>query len=422
MKMIPSLSLASGFALTAALVGFAPSAYAADDLAVESNTIIRAYSLYCDPTYYDAHKLGDGRWNPDLVESYGRTLLIRYNANCNTFWAQSVAPAEAAYQLAQTVPELQREGGGILTDRQAQALGKQLWIDAFYDRYGCSYQQGAGQRVAYDRVLAPYWQKVGASDAQNIGAGYAALEVLRTVMGIDPNESAEKLCSIAMLLFAPLSGDIIGGQLATRAEIEAAMPAPGDSNEPAPAGETSPSFTSTPQSSQETWQWIEQAGRENQRQALIDQLGLSKGDPVKALTMLTGWWWYEKYGNGCDDTDNQYRLALGSWHRTDNGEIAFGKGPFAVGMYEGGCTLSDLRVESDAIVFQGECEQEQEPYSGEGRISITSLETINLQLPGATDDGIILRACPVSEHVDILSSPRFPTSEQVSTDASTLER
>ena len=110
---------------------------------------------------------------------------------------------------------------------------------------------------------------------------------------------------------------------------------------------------------------------------------------------LTGWWGFNK--NGCNDTDNQYRVALGVWDKTDEG-VEFGKGDKeAIGMYDGSCELSQRKDKSNEIEYSASCNFEGEHSQGKAKIIFNSRNNINLFLPGGSPEGMTLVLCTESE-------------------------
>lgn len=103
--------------------------------------------------------------------------------------------------------------------------------------------------------------------------------------------------------------------------------------------------------------------------------------PEKAQTVsdIDGWWGFTK--DGCNDTDNQYRVALGKWKRTDNG-IEFGKGSNdSIGMYEGGCNLFGKSTKLGTISYEAKCEFEHKKSGGAVKITFKDNDNITLIAP-----------------------------------------
>ena len=62
-----------------------------------------------------------------------------------------------------------------------------------------------------------------------------------------------------------------------------------------------------------------------------------------------GWWGFDK--NGCNDMDNQYRVAIGRWVKKGE-KLEFGKGKGeAIGMYDDYCTLTKRQDHGKTITW-----------------------------------------------------------------------
>jgi hypothetical protein len=107
---------------------------------------------------------------------------------------------------------------------------------------------------------------------------------------------------------------------------------------------------------------------------------------------LSGWWSYPDldYENGCQDEDGQYRAALGRVLRVD-GRLQFGDGELTFGMYDGGCLLSNERVEGGNIVLDATCSAEGEDYTGPLTVEVMDADEILVTAPIAKPTR--LKAC-----------------------------
>ena len=113
-------------------------------------------------------------------------------------------------------------------------------------------------------------------------------------------------------------------------------------------------------------------------------------------TNINGWWGFDK--NGCNDTDNQYRVALGKWKMEKDG-IKFGEGGESIGLYDGGCELSHKKITENKIEYQASCDLEKEKYNGIAKITFIDINNINLIFPGGNPDGINLVRCSTEAKV-----------------------
>lgn len=108
------------------------------------------------------------------------------------------------------------------------------------------------------------------------------------------------------------------------------------------------------------------------------------------LAALEGWWGL--HADGCFDEDNQQRVAVGRWQRTDAG-ISFGKGNFRLGFYDGGCQISDMKQQSTAITGKGSCNFEGEEEAGPVRLQLENQFTLRAFYPRSMSEGLLLVKC-----------------------------
>jgi len=102
---------------------------------------------------------------------------------------------------------------------------------------------------------------------------------------------------------------------------------------------------------------------------------------------VDGWWGWDFDKNGCNDVDNQYRVALGKYKQlkrigSEPGYgIKFGEGSEKIGMYDGGCDLSEKKVIGNRIEYRASCEFEHEKHSGPAIITFIDKDNIYLKTP-----------------------------------------
>ncbi len=108
------------------------------------------------------------------------------------------------------------------------------------------------------------------------------------------------------------------------------------------------------------------------------------------LDYLEGWWGLS--ADGCFDEDNQYRVAVGRWQRTDAG-VSFGKGDFRIGFYDGGCQISDMKQQSTTLTGKGSCNFEGEEETGPVRLQLENQFTLRATYPKSPGEGLLLVQC-----------------------------
>ncbi len=115
------------------------------------------------------------------------------------------------------------------------------------------------------------------------------------------------------------------------------------------------------------------------------------------LFALEGWWRFDdpELAWGCNDTDNQYRVAIGRWGWNDaTTEIDFGSvSEYRVGLYDSRCILNIEPVGGTTAVLQSKCVGEEgEEISGLTVIRVDDVDHIEVQLP--LSSSMKLARCP----------------------------
>lgn len=116
------------------------------------------------------------------------------------------------------------------------------------------------------------------------------------------------------------------------------------------------------------------------------------------LDDLQGFWRYDnpEFAWGCDDTDGQYRVAIGRWIYDESlGRVVFGVGRDAkIGFYDASCILSNKQRRGNTLIYDSECISEGEEFSGVATIEAISMNVIQLKNP-VTTASVLIR-CPVA--------------------------
>lgn len=109
---------------------------------------------------------------------------------------------------------------------------------------------------------------------------------------------------------------------------------------------------------------------------------------------ISGWWALNGDINNCNDTDSQYRVALGKWRNKD-GNIQFGKGNDKIGMYEYSCDLSAKKVDNNIdhthIEYKAKCMSENGESKGRLQIFVDTQDKIHILLPYSREGFDLLR-------------------------------
>lgn len=117
------------------------------------------------------------------------------------------------------------------------------------------------------------------------------------------------------------------------------------------------------------------------------------------LDDLQGWWRSDdpELEWGCNDSDNQYRIAIGRWNFDNTtGRIKFDNSlPPRIGFYEASCILKDATPGPGYIAFRSDCVSDGEKISGLTTIEIVSHDSIKLQTPVTHTTGLV--RCPPAD-------------------------
>ena len=116
---------------------------------------------------------------------------------------------------------------------------------------------------------------------------------------------------------------------------------------------------------------------------------------AQLLESYQGWWRYPDNADGCDDEDNKYRVALGTYHYNQNlSQVVFGQGATAIGMYDASCELSNGKQHGQVLQFAAKCTLEEgETESGVLRITVHDQNNIAVRFPYSPDYEMRLIRC-----------------------------
>lgn len=121
--------------------------------------------------------------------------------------------------------------------------------------------------------------------------------------------------------------------------------------------------------------------------ALVSTSTITTNIAYANTTNLDGWWGFDK--NGCNDTDNQYRVAIGKWVKNGN-DLVFGKGKIeAISTYDDYCVLAKRKKEGNAITWSATCDGEEGKSSGEAKVYFQNENTIKLSTPSSSELGLV---------------------------------
>ncbi len=99
---------------------------------------------------------------------------------------------------------------------------------------------------------------------------------------------------------------------------------------------------------------------------------------------------------GCLDTDNQYRAAIGRYAKDSKfNKIVFGKGQERIGLYDSNCVISNKQVTSDGrIIFSARCTGEEgKRFNGAVILKMENEISMRMITPLTRKDGTLLHRC-----------------------------
>ncbi|MEA1048402.1 hypothetical protein U5801_01005 [Lamprobacter modestohalophilus] len=117
---------------------------------------------------------------------------------------------------------------------------------------------------------------------------------------------------------------------------------------------------------------------------------------VTSLEDLEGWWRFDdpELAWGCEDQDNQYRVAIGRWeYDAEISGLRFGVGSEKkIGFYDSRCLLQEEKFNGKELIYNSECYTEEGDFSGKTIIKPISRNVISLKQPDGVD--LVLLRCP----------------------------
>lgn len=117
---------------------------------------------------------------------------------------------------------------------------------------------------------------------------------------------------------------------------------------------------------------------------------------AQLLKSYQGWWRYPDNKYSCNDEDNQYRVALGTYQYNEKlSKIVFGQGTTAIGLYDESCVLSNGKMQGQLMQFMAKCTLEEgEKISGTLSIKVRDQNSIAVRFPHRAEQEMLLIRCP----------------------------
>jgi hypothetical protein len=358
----------AGFATLASM----SSAIAAQDIEVVANSILRAYSDYCDPLYFDQNRAADAPVDATLTESFARVLFTRDGGQCNQFYNTEVAPASIVPALISRIPELQRALPRSLDSQQLGLLGGILRYDDITETDCGGQPQDASDISGARSVAEPWWAAVGRDDALDLARGYIESEsYARAVVGFPSGGSTMTACGareiVGMMISMKVTGPIMpqapGGGMSNE-EFKQLMSEPSDGyGEDGPDG-----FDEGP-----AWERGDPiVSRGGDETAVGAPIALETD--VTAIAKLAGRWGTTA---ACDQPGDQIIIDDGDAPRIRGADL--------------GCDVGSIQSFGSMTTFAATCVGDGGDWSGQGAIQQDGQDVIDLFLFGSNQPRHLVR-------------------------------
>lgn len=183
---------------TVLAVGCWGSVAQAADPEITANSIIRAFSNFCDPTAFDRERPAGAQWDANLELNYGRLLFAKYQGNCERFENAEVGPARATFQLLANLPELLATSPRKLSGDELGLVASALLVEEVLAG-GCAATASEIASLPQLRsLIAGLRQKLTRDDAFDLARAYSANRLIfRTAHGALPGMKVATPCEVA---------------------------------------------------------------------------------------------------------------------------------------------------------------------------------------------------------------------------------
>lgn len=338
-----------------ALVASVASAVAQDPVLV-ANSVVRAYSDYCQPGYFETYLPPDATWDHRLADSYARSLYTRYDADCSRFMRSDFLSALTALRMLNDMPELQRSDASSLTEAELGVLAAAIILREFVGR--CPLVERSKAIMALEAGLRA---KLVRADGFRLGESVSGTRVF--LLGLDgyPAMTLDEQLECGAQSFLV--------EIAYLTLSSNGLLSPGDSQLMAPS--PAPPI-------------------EEPHDAYADAILGSDNDAlaadIAAISEFTGVW--SPNATGCG-THVEYSLG-----QFEVGERrAFGVGAPRLAGPNFLCEASEFVVTGDIATFSAACSFDGESRSGQSTVRWSGHNTIQLSLLG-NPKPIRLTKCP----------------------------
>lgn len=347
----------------AALATFATisTADAAQDVEVVANSILRTYSDYCDPLFFEQNRSADAPVDVTLAHSYSRAMLMRYDGRCDRFFNAEVAAATVVPNLLHRVVELQRSLPRTLSELQIELLGSIRRYDDLATNE-CNGQPQDTSDISHVRAVAEPWlAALGRDDALEFAKGYVGAEAFaRLAIGLPAGGSIPTPCSAREVVASTIE----------LAAVNSGLTAPRRSEGDAP----SPAFPEpTDEQADPDGNGYGEDGPGGGDVA-IDPSQHSSAADLAQLARFAGNWGPTL---ACDQPGDQITIDAGDAPRIGGADL--------------GCDLGSVESFGNMTTFAATCVGDGGDWSGQGAIQQDSQDVIKLLLFGSNQPRQLVR-------------------------------
>lgn len=356
---------------------------AAQDIEVVANSILRAYSDYCDPLFFEQNRAADAPFDPALAHSYARVLFTRDGGQCDRFHNTEVAPAAIVPRLIGQVPELQRSKSRTLTELQVGILGSILRYDDMTKNECDGQAQDTSDISDFRAVAEPWWTAVGRDDALDLAKGYIGAELFaRVASGLPVGGGTATPCSARELVAGMITLAAVNGGLTpprpsangmSTQEFDQLMSQP--SAPPRGAnGEDGPGVSADAPIDGYVWEAGDPASKRGGDEKPIDLTPYVSPTDAAAIAEFAGRWGTTP---ACDEPGEQIIVDGGDAPRIGGADL--------------GCDLGGLQSFDDVVTFDATCVGEGDDWRGQGSIQPSDADAIDLFLFGKEEPQHLVR-------------------------------
>ncbi|MDB5539172.1 MAG: hypothetical protein JWQ89_899 [Devosia sp.] len=183
---------------TVLAVGCWGSVAQAADPEITANSIIRAFSDFCDPIAFDRERPAGAQWDADLELNFGRLLFAKYQGNCDRFENAEVAPARATFELLANLPELGATSPRELSADELGLVASALLVEEVLAGGCASTASAIGNLQPLRSLIAGLRQKLTREDAYDLARAYSGNRLIfRAAHGLLPGMKLPTPCEVA---------------------------------------------------------------------------------------------------------------------------------------------------------------------------------------------------------------------------------